>query len=214
MTEHHQPAALVDGLGTRWETLALGFKPYATAGAIHPALALLDAIMTERKLKAGDIAKIHVECTTHCRNHVAWPYVPQGVASAQMNIFYALSVMALERAAMVAQFDEARLEDPAILEFMRRITVTTYAAFDAMGNACRYATRVTVADARGDRHTKETLHRPGSPEAPLSGTQLAGKFDQLAARVLDAEACRRIQAAVQGLDSLPGLAPLIAGLRV
>lgn len=214
MTEHHQPAALVDGLVTRWETLALGFKPYATAGAIHPALALLDAIMTERKLKAGDIAKIHVECTTHCRNHVAWPYVPQGVASAQMNIFYALSVMALERAAMVAQFDEARLEDPAILEFMRRITVTTDAAFDAMGNACRYATRVTVADARGDRHTKETLHRPGSPEAPLSGTQLAGKFDQLAARVLDAEACRRIQAAVQGLDSLPGLAPLIAGLRV
>jgi 2-methylcitrate dehydratase PrpD len=214
MTERHQADALVAGLGTQWETLALGFKPYATAGAIHPALALLDAIMTEHRLTADDIAQIHVECTTHCKNHVAWPYVPQGVASAQMNIFYALSVMALDRAAMVGQFDESRLEDPAIIGFMRRITVTTDAAFDAMGNAFRYATRVIVSTPRGDRHAQETLHRPGSPDSPLSGAQIAGKFEQLAARVLDADACRRIQAAVQRLDSLPGLEPLIAELRV
>lgn len=213
MTERHQAEALVDGLGTKWETLALGFKPYATAGAIHPALALLDAIMVEHQLKADDIAQIHVECTTHCREHVAWPYVAQGVASAQMNIFYALSAMALERAAMVGQFDESKLEDTAILEFMRRITVTTDAAFDAMGNAYRYATRVIVATPRGDRHAKETLHRPGSPDSPLSSAQLAGKFEQLATRVVDADARRQIQATVQQLESLPALEPLIKGLR-
>jgi len=32
-----------------------------------------------------------------------------------MNMYYALSVMALERGAMIAQFDEAKLADPRML---------------------------------------------------------------------------------------------------
>ncbi|MGP1609680.1 MAG: MmgE/PrpD family protein, partial [Burkholderiales bacterium] len=213
MTDQRNLDALTAGLGTQWETLALGFKPYATAGAVHPSLMLLDAIMTGHKLTADDIAQINVECTPHCRDHVAWPYVPQGVASAQMNLFYALSVMALERAAMVAQFDEAKLEHPNILAFMRRIKVTTDDRFDAMGNAFRYATRVIVTTVRGERHVGETLHRPGSADAPLTAAQLAAKFDQLAGWMLDAEARKRVRATVQGLETLSTLEPLIAQLR-
>jgi 2-methylcitrate dehydratase PrpD len=213
MTDQRNLDALTAGLGTQWETLALGFKPYATAGASHPALALLDAIMIEHRLKADDIAQIDVECTTHCKNHVAWPYVPQGVASAQMNLFYALSVMALERAAMVAQFDEAKLEAPEILAFMRRIKVTTDEKFDAMGNAFRYATRVIVTTSGGDRHVQETLHRPGSADAPLTVAQLEAKFEQLAGRVLDVEARRRVRDTVQSLETLTTLELLIGQLR-
>jgi 2-methylcitrate dehydratase PrpD len=213
MTDQRNLDALTAGLGTQWETLALGFKPYATAGAVHPALALLDAIMIEHKLTADDIAQIDVECTTHCKSHVAWPYVPQGVASAQMNLFYGLSAMALERAAMVAQFEETKLQAPAILAFMRRIKVATDDRFDAMGNAFRYATRLTVTTVRGERHVQETLHRPGSADAPLTAAQLAAKFEQLAGRMLDAEARKRVQATVQGLEMLTTLEPLIAQLR-
>lgn len=214
MTDKRNLAALTSGLGTEWETLALGFKPYATAGACHPALALLDAVMNEHRLKADDIEQIDVECTTHCRDHVAWPYVPQGVASAQMNLFYALSVMALERAAMVAQFDEGKLERPDILGFMRRIRVKTDGRFDAMGNVFRYATRLAVTRSNGERHVQETLHRPGSPEAPLSEAQLSGKFEQLVAHALDAGARERLRARVRELETLPSVAPLIAGLQV
>lgn len=213
MTDQRNLDALTAGLGTQWETLALGFKPYATAGACHPALALLDAIMIERRLSADGIAQIDVECTTHCKNHVAWPYVAQGVASAQMNLFYALSVMALERAAMVDQFDETKLEAPEILAFVHRIKVTTDDKFDAMGNAFRYATRVIVTTVRGDCYKKETLHRPGSADAPLSPVQLEAKFEQLAGRVLDAEARRRVRDTVRKLETLDALGPLIAGLR-
>jgi 2-methylcitrate dehydratase PrpD len=213
MTDQRNLDALTAGLGAQWETLALGFKPYATAGASHPALALLDAIMSEHKLAADDIAHIDVECTTHCKNHVAWPYVPQGVASAQMNLFYALSVMALERAAMVDQFDEAKLEAPEILAFMRRIKVATDDKFDAMGNAFRYATRVIVTTSSGDRHVQETLHRPGSADAPLTVAQLEAKFEQLAGRVLDVGARERVRATVRGLETLTTLESLIEQLR-
>ena len=174
MTERRSMEALTAGLGSQWETLAVGFKIYATAGAIQPSLALLDGIMRERQLAAEDTERIEVECTTHCRDHVAWPYVPQGVTSAQLNIYYALSVMALERGAMVEQFDESRIADPRILEYMKRIHVATSPDFDAMGNVYRYPTRVTVATRSGARHIAETLYRPGSAEAPVSAAPPRG----------------------------------------
>src|SRR3990167_3731860 len=58
MTDRRELDALTAGLGSQWETLALGFKPYATAGAIPPSLALLDAIMREHGLAAEDIERI------------------------------------------------------------------------------------------------------------------------------------------------------------
>lgn len=204
---------VTSGLGTTWETMALGFKPYSTAGAIQPALSLLQAIMRETAMGAGDIDTIDVDCTTHCRDHVAWPYVPQGVASAQMNLYYALSVMALDGAAMVEQFDESRLADPAILDYMRRIRVRADAKFDAMGTAFRYATRVTVTTTKGVRHAKETLHRPGSPESPLTEAQVVDKFDRLAAYAVGAGTRAKIRESVATLEKLEGVGPLIALLR-
>jgi 2-methylcitrate dehydratase PrpD len=213
MTDRRDLAALTAGLGTEWQTLAVGFKPYATAGASHPALYLLDSLMRGHDLTAADIERIDVECTTHCRDHVGWSYVAQGVASAQMNLYFALSAMAVDRAAMIEQFDESRLSDPRLMDFMKRIAISTAPEFDAMGNAFRYATRLTVT-AKGARLAQETLHRPGSPEAPLSPAQLTDKFQRLATCALDADTRKRIIAHVDKLDELAALEPLIACLRV
>jgi hypothetical protein len=38
MTDRNEPHALTAGLGSQWEILAVGFKGYATAGAIHASL--------------------------------------------------------------------------------------------------------------------------------------------------------------------------------
>jgi len=78
---------------------------------------------------------------------VAWPYVPQGVASAQINMYYALAVMALDRAAMIEQFSEARLADPLILAFIPRIRIAASAEFDTRRK------RVSLCHApAGDHH--------------------------------------------------------------
>ena len=63
---------------------------------------------------------------------------------------------------------------------MSRIAVSVDPAFDAMGNAFRYATRVTVSTATGSQ-AQETLHRSGSPEMPLTTAQPPAKFELLAA---------------------------------
>lgn len=213
MTDQNEPSALTGALGSRWETLAVGFKPYATAGAIHASLMLLDTIMREHGLAAGDIERIEVECTTYCKGHVGWPYVPQGVASAQMNMYYALSVMALDRAAMIEQFREQRLDDPLILDFMRRIHIVEDRGFDDLGNAFRYATRVRVITPAGKQHERETLHRPGSPHAPLGTDRLREKFETLASYALEKQAVNELAAQIGGLETRDSLQNVVSLLH-
>jgi 2-methylcitrate dehydratase PrpD len=204
-TDANDLSALTAGLGSTWETLNVGFKPYATAGAIHASLMLLDRIMREHDWKAQDIEMIEVHCTTYCKAHVGWPYAPQGVASAQLNMHYALAAMALDRAAMIEQFREERLRDPRILEFVPRIHITADPAFDRMGNAYRYATRVRVVSRSGASYEDETLYRPGSAEAPLTRDRLREKFRTLAAYVLESAAIESLCGEVDALSGAPSL---------
>ena len=165
------------------------------------ALALLDGIMKDAALDADDIERIEVACTTYCRDHVAWPYVPQGVASAQINMYYALSVMALDRAAMIEQFSEGRLDAPRILAFIPRISIAANPEFDALGNAYRYATRLCVITKSGARHERETRYRPGAPDSPISDDQLRAKFELLAGYALPPAAVERIAGTIATLPT-------------
>ncbi len=198
-------------LGRTWEILAVGFKPYATAGACHASLAALDEIMLEGNLTAEDIVAINVRCTTYCHQHVAWPYVPRGVAAAQLNLFFGLAAMATDRAVLIAQFTEARLGDPQLIAFMSRIRIEADATLDALGHSNRYAMHMTVRAADGRTFQRQSRDRPGSPERPLSRPQLVDKFRLLAAPVLPAASIERIIATVSELDrlesagALPGL---------
>ena len=214
MTAEHDAAALTAGLGTQWETLAVGFKPYATAGAIHASLMLLDTIMRDENLTAGQIERIEVECTTYCKGHVGWPYVPQGVASAQINMYYALAVMALDRGAMIEQFKEERINDPRIMAFIPRISVAIDRQFDAMGNQHRYATRLRVVSRTGSSYQRETLHRPGSSDAPLTDEHLRGKFELLASYALDGSAVERVRTEIADLSRSTSTQGLIALLGI
>lgn len=55
LTEH-----LLAGLGTEWETLKVGHKPYATVASIHTALDGLLAIMPDNNLNVSDMESIDV----------------------------------------------------------------------------------------------------------------------------------------------------------
>ncbi|WP_163592663.1 MmgE/PrpD family protein, partial [Klebsiella pneumoniae] len=85
-------------------------------------------------LQAHDIEAITVGVSDNTLHHCGWPYVPdriQSVLSAQMNLFYGVAVMALDRRAGIEQFDERRIRDPQILKFIERIEVRHDPKFDS-----------------------------------------------------------------------------------
>jgi 2-methylcitrate dehydratase PrpD len=204
-------AWLTRGLGTQWEIRKVGFKPYATAASIHSPLGLLDALMRENDLAARDIARIVVHCSAMAHRHCAWPYRPAGVTAAQMNMPFALAMMAVDRAAMGAQFREDRLADPKVLPMLDRIVVEPAEEYSKGGDETRHAARIMIETTSGRTLRRETWDRPGSPANPMTEAQLQDKFAVLARSVLYDGQIETLDDAVTQLDTLAAsaLRPLL-----
>lgn len=212
-TDTAQPAHLTEGYGTRWEILKVGYKPYASAASTHTALYSLHSIMKENGLKAADIGEIHLHCSTMAVRHCAWEYVPQGVTSAQMSLYYTLAAMAHDGEVLTDQFAESRLSDPQLLAFMRRIRIEADPQYDKGGDLTRHQSRMTVTATDGRRFEKDAPVRKGSPDFPMTAEERHAKFRRLAAAALSNTAVAGIIREVEALEAAPSIAPLIALLK-
>jgi 2-methylcitrate dehydratase PrpD len=207
------PAQLVRGLGEHWETLAIGFKRYPTVSCIHGPLDLLREIMAVNQLRADDIAGIEVRCGTFTHRHTVWPYRASGLTEAQMNMYFGLSLMALDREVFVDQFREERLSDPRILAFMERIAIILDPAIDALGPPFRDKVHLMLRKKDGTSFSGERTWRPGSPEDPLSAEEIREKLRRLVAPCWPRTRTEQLIELVDRLDTLESVRPLVALLR-
>ncbi|MDA0662703.1 MAG: MmgE/PrpD family protein [Proteobacteria bacterium] len=200
---------ITEGLGTHWEADETGFKPYATVTSIHAALDSLAKIMRENGLAADDIAKIRVGTSKATYVHCAWPYEAQSVTAAQMNLYYGLAMIALDGAAFVDQFDESRIADPAVFDFIGRIEAAVDPEIDGLGREFRHMARLSVATVDGRHFSHEERHRRGSPQNPVSEADMTAKFRTLAAGSLSADRVDGVIDLCGRLDELADVGPLI-----
>jgi 2-methylcitrate dehydratase PrpD len=195
-------ARLTDGLGKEWETLNVGYKPHASVTSIHTALDGLTEIMREMKISANDIAKLETGLSPMTHVHCAWEYKAQGVTAAQMNLYYGLAVTALDGMAFTEQYKESRLNDPAIFDFISRVSAYVDPEIEKMGAAFRHAARVRVTDKSGRVIEKFLHHRRGSPENPLKPEDIEYKFRHVVSGCLSKTNIDRAVKLVASLDKL------------
>ena len=201
---------LTDGLGREWETLNVGYKPHASVTSIHTALDGLAEIMRENKLKAADIEKVETGLSPMTHVHCAWEYKAQGVTAAQMNLYYGLAVTALDGMAFTEQYKESRLRDPAIFDFISRITATVDPEIEKMGPPFRHAARVRVTVKGGRVAEKFLHHRRGSPENPLKPEDIEYKFRHVVSACLSKADIDKVVKLVAGLDTMNNTSELLA----
>jgi 2-methylcitrate dehydratase PrpD len=204
--------ALTAELGTRWETLRVGFKPAPASNGSITAMTSIDRIMREHDLVATDIENITAFVSDNTLHHCGWPYTPdrvQSVLSAQMNLRYGLAVMALERRSGVEQFAESKLRDPKILKFIGCIDVAHEPRFE--DGRYRVACRLVVRCKDGNEYETTTLFRPGSPEDPMTAEQLMDKFLTLTNGIggRRAKEIAQIVAILEDCDTLAELSRLL-----
>lgn len=206
-----QPNAirLTQGLGVDWEIEKVGYKPHASVTSIHAAMDVLRELMDFHELDAGDIVSVKVGVSHMTYVHCAWQYKAQGVTAAQMNLFFGLAVIALEGVAFVAQYDEDRLADPLILEFIQRIEAYEDPSFDSMGAAFRHAARVEVRARDGRMFTREMLHRRGSPENPLTAYEVEQKFRNVVSGCLAPSVIDQVVQRVAEIETAVDMEPLL-----
>jgi 2-methylcitrate dehydratase PrpD len=204
---------VAEELGVRWEALAVGFKPYSANGSCHPTIELLADLRRDVGFGPDDVERIVVHTSTATFAHVGWPYVPDSVTTAQMNLHYIAAVVVTDGEAFVDQFAEHRLADPALLALADRVDIIADPQIDARGPAHRHETRLSVHLTDGRTYSADKLSARGSANFPLSGPEVREKYRRLAAKAVDPAAVARIEELVGGLADLRDHAELTRALR-
>lgn len=204
--------SLTDGLSERWETLEVGFKPYAACASTHTTIDALDWLM-RRGLNHRNVARLEIFMTKVGASNVGWPYRPAGVVAAQMNGFYAAAVKLLDGDVFIEQFAEDHLEDAQILKLIEKITIVHDPELDVGGAAKRHAVRVRAQLNDGRVLEKFVEQRRGSSEHPLTEVELIKKFHRTSGAVLPTRSINRLIEAILDVREVTNVSDITTLLR-
>jgi 2-methylcitrate dehydratase PrpD len=189
-------SALTRGLGTVWETTRVGFKIYPSCGGAHSALHAARQLRRDESLTPEEISRVTVQASSHAVMKVGAPYVPNGVAGAQMNLAFNLALMLRFGEIPLDQLSEEGIRAPETLDLASRIETRADPEIDAQGSAARHASRVRIEVADGRVLEQYVAHRPGSERMPVTRADVEDKFQSLASQRLPAEQATKIRDAV------------------
>src|SRR5215469_10906253 len=210
--DRFKQAELTAGLGERFETLGVALKFYSCVGSNHTTLDAIRNVAARRPFRAEDIARITVHASQATVDHVGWPYKPQGLTSAQMNLPFCVATLLSEGDVFVDQFSEAAVTDPRRTALAAKVAVVHDPAITARGASFRHMVRLDVEFTDGTRES-ETVEAPrGSEQKFASEADIAEKFHKLARRTLSDSEAWRIVDLVLSCDKLGDIGVLASAL--
>jgi 2-methylcitrate dehydratase PrpD len=172
-------AALSAGLGTEWESMRIALKFYSCVGSNHTTLDGIRDIRKRRPFTLDELKRIVVHGSKVTADHVGWPYKPEGLTSAQLNLPYCVATLLLEGDVFVDQFTEEAVYDEKRIALSRKVEVVEDPAITARGARFRHMVRVDVHLSDGSVHS-ETREAPrGSEHSFASADDIVDKFRKL-----------------------------------
>jgi aconitate decarboxylase len=202
------------GLGERFETLRISLKFYSCVGSNHTTLDAIRDIRKRRPFTLDEIGSIVVHGSQVTVDHVGWPYKPEGLTSAQLNLPFCVATLLLEGDVFVDEFAPGCVDDDARIKLSRKVEVVHDPAITALGAAQRHKVRVEIKFRDGSIE-QETREAPrGSEQSFASAEDIVGKFHKLTRGVMPTAQQDALIDAVLGLDKLPDSRTLIERLRI
>ena len=206
-------AALSTGLGERFETMRISLKFYSCVGSNHTTLDALSDIRKRHPFTPEDIESIVVHASQVSVDHAGWPYKPEGLTAAQLNLPFCVATLLIEGDVFVDEFTPDCVDDPARIALARKVKVVHDPAITALGAAHRHKVRVEVHfhDGAVETETREALR--GSEQSFASVDDIAKKFRKLAEPSMGKQVDAIIGMTLD-LDNLPDSRVLIDLLRL
>ena len=204
---------LTTGLGERFEIMRVSLKFYSCVGTNHTTLDAIRKMQERRRFGADDVAKIVVRGSKATVEHTGWPYRPEGMTAAQLNLSYCVATLLLEGDVFVDQFSDAMVADPERIALAKKVSVVEDPAITALGSKFRHKVHVAVHLNDGSV-LEETVESPrGSEKHFAAPADITAKFEKLASRVFAQAQRERIIDLVLNLDRLPDVGVLIDALK-
>jgi 2-methylcitrate dehydratase PrpD len=195
-------AVLESDLDAPYE-LRIEFKPYSCARPIHNAI---DCALEIRRRDNPDLDAIR---SIVVKRHPDWAHYHQNKAprtyhEGQVSLPYSMAVALIEGKALLAQYTDRKLKQPAIKRLMELTRIDTDAGL-RRGVSCH----TTMTMETGEVYISQIDFPKGSIENPMSDEELRGKFESLAAPVLGEKRTADIIEMVQGLESCGDVSALM-----
>ncbi len=171
--------AIINKLGAPWvfETPGVWIKPYPNGSLTHPAADCLIRLLESARVSAEDIRQIRVRTNRRILNTLLQD-LPSTVGQARFSMPFALAVCAVRGRLGLAEFTEATLMCPRIVDMMARVE---HCAFDQEEEDFTNVTSfVEVVLASGQQLEGRSDHAPGSSARPFSFDEVSRKFTQCA----------------------------------
>src|ERR1700728_5430287 len=212
-TDRFNLEELSSGLGERFETMRISLKFYSCVGSNHTTLDAIRDIRKRRPFTLEDVDSIVVHASQVTLDHAGWPYKPEGLTAAQLNLPFCVATLLIEGDVFVDEFTPDCVADPARIALARTVKVVHDPAITALGAAYRHKVRVEInfRDGSSERETREAPR--GSEQSFASADDIARKFRKLAEPSMGKHADAIVEATLD-LDNLSDSRVLIDLLRL
>lgn len=201
--------ALSRGLGTEFETMRIALKFYSCVGSNHTTLDAVRDLRARRPFAIDDLDRIVVHGSRVTVDHVGWPYRPEGLTSAQLNLPFCVATLLIEGDVFVDEFEPSCVDDAGRIALSRRVEVVHDPEITALGSRHRHKVRVDIHLTDGTV-LSDTREAPRGSEASFASAEdIVAKFRKLAVKALPASQCDALIAAVLDIESLDDATQLV-----
>lgn len=186
-----EPERLLEAWGQRpLEVVSTSIKRHTCCRYNQGPIDALLAIRAAHGVHADDVESVVIGIPSIAVGIVAEPAAskrrPASVVDAQFSLVFGAAAALLWGRAGLAEYEEARLADPAALALMDRVDYEVDPAIDRdFPDKWRAWARVTTRG--GDTHTQRVDDPKGDPGNPFTDAECREKFDDLASAVYRAE---------------------------
>ena len=194
-------AACTHDLGSDWEMLRIGIKPYPACHLVHSSADATAALVREHGLKADDVASIRARVAGDCMDLVCVPIDkkrrPGSGYDAQFSVPYAIACVLVRGQLTLAELEPEVFTDPEILAQCDKVTCEP----DAESAYPKYFSGEVIITARDGRELvhREQINR-GADQRPLSADEIAAKFRSNAELTFASERVDQVLDAIMDLD--------------
>lgn len=201
-------SALSAGLGETFETLKISLKFYSCVGSNHTTLDAIRSLRQQRPFELSELDKIVVHASQVTLDHVGWPYRPQGLTSAQLNLPFCVATLLLEGDVFVDQFEPDCVDDSARIDLSRKVEVRHDPAITALGSRFRHKVRVEIHLNDGTVLEEGREAPRGSEKSFASTDDIVEKFRKLARHALPTARIDQLVDCVLNVERLDDAATL------
>jgi 2-methylcitrate dehydratase PrpD len=198
---------LTRDIGTIFKITEVNFKGYPTCGQTHSMLDALAAIMTRDGINAEDVESLEAHVYRRAIDIAGIPE-PENLEQAKFSNQFCLAFMLRHNGLTFANFTEEALEDRAVRELSRRVTLHFDPEMDAGFPESRPC-RVVARCKDGRILSRENRFRKGDPENPMDTPAMEEKLGHLAGALLSPAQRREMSAWCLDLENQKGCEPFL-----